>query len=158
MSPLSQRSIKAVLKLLKKQIDQIEAETEKLVEGDDHWRNQAQLIQSNPGLGEISAATIVAYLPEIGELNREQIALLASLAPINNDSGKSEGQRSIRGGRQSIRNVLYMAAFTAKQHNPVIKAFAERLEKNGKAFKVVIPACMRKLMTIANALVKSATP
>ncbi len=158
LSPLSQRSIKAVLRLLDKQVDHIEIEIEKLVEGDDHWRNQAELIRSIPGLGTISTATLVADLPEIGTLNREKIALLAGLAPLNNDSGKSQGKRSIKGGRQSIRNVLYMAAITAKKHNPAIKAFAARLEKQGKEFKVVITACMRKLLTIANALVKSGQP
>ena len=158
LSPLSQRSIKAVLKLLDKQIDHIEAEIAKLVEADDHWRNQAQLIQSIPGLGKISAATLVADLPEIGRLNQKQIALLAGLAPLNCDSGMSSGKRSIHGGRQSIRNVLDMAAITAIRWNPAIKAFAARLEKTGKPFKVIVTACLRKLLTIANSLVKSNTP
>lgn len=158
LSPLSQRSIKAVLKLLDKQIEHIEAEITKLVEADDHWRNQAQLIQSIPGLGQITAATLVADLPEIGRLNQKQIALLAGLAPLNCDSGQSQGKRSIHGGRQSIRNVLYMATLTAKRFNPVIIAFAARLEKAGKPFKVIMTACMRKLLTIANSLVKSNTP
>lgn len=157
LSPLSQRSIKAVLKLLDKQIKQIEAEIAQLVEADDHWRHQAKLIQSIPGLGVVTAATLVADLPEIGRLNQKQIALLAGLAPLNCDSGQSQGKRSIHGGRQSIRNVLYMATVTAKRFNPVIKAFAARLEKAGKPFKVIMTACMRKLLTIANSLVKSNT-
>ena len=107
---------------------------------------------------EISAATLVADLPEIGRLNQKQIALLAGLAPLNCDSGMSPGKRSIHGGRQSIRNVLYMAAITAIRWNPAIKAFAARLEKAGKPFKVIVTACLRKLLTIAHTLVKSNTP
>jgi transposase len=97
-------------------------------------------------------------MPELGELNRQKIAALAGLAPYNRDSGKKRGKRRIFGGRQSVRRVLYMAALSATKHNPVIKKFYERLMKKGKPFKVAITACMRKMITIMNVMVRTATP
>ena len=149
------KSIHTVLKILARQIDAIEVAIAKLVESDDDWRQKTQLVQSVPGLGGVTATTLVAELPELGKLNRQQISALVGLAPYNRDSGKHQGKRSIGGGRKSVRSVLYMAALAAKRCNPLIKAFAHRLAQHGKPFKVVLTACMRKLLVIVNAILKS---
>jgi transposase len=154
-SKAARKSIQAVLKILERQIDRIEAAIEKLVESDDDWRQKTELVQSVPGLGGVTATTLVADVPELGQLNRQQISALVGLAPFNRDSGKHQGKRSIAGGRKSVRSVLYMAALAARRCNPVIKAFADRLTQHGKPFKVVLTACMRKLLVIVNALVKT---
>lgn len=157
-SKAARKSIQAVLKLLERQIESIEAAIQTLVESDDDWRQKSQLVQSVPGLGGVTATTLIADVPELGQLNRQQISALVGLAPFNRDSGKHKGKRSIGGGRKSVRSVLYMAALAARRCNPVIKAFAERLAQNGKPFKVVLTACMRKLLVIVNALLKSGQP
>jgi transposase len=151
----ARQSIQAILKILERQINGIEAAIEKLVESDDDWRQKTQLVKSVPGLGGVTATTLVADVPELGKLNRQQISALVGLAPFNRDSGTHRGKRSISGGRKSVRCVLYMAALAARRCNPVIKAFADRLAQHGKPFKVVLTACMRKLLVIVNALVKS---
>lgn len=154
----AKKSIQAVINTLEAEIRGIEKIIESLVESDDEWRNKAQLIESVPGLGSVTAATVMADVPEIGKLNRQQISALIGLAPYNRDSGAMKGKRSISGGRKSVRCVLYMAAIAAKRCNPVIKAFAQRLAQHGKPFKVIITACMRKLLVILNAIVKSGRP
>lgn len=154
----AKNSIQAVINTLEAEIRGIEKVIESLVESDDEWRNKAQLIESVPGLGGVTAATVMADVPEIGKLNRQQISALIGLAPFNRDSGAMKGKRSISGGRKSVRCVLYMAAIAAKRCNPVIKAFAQRLAEHGKPFKVIITACMRKLLVILNAIVKSGRP
>jgi transposase len=149
------RSIEQVIKVLRKQIDKIDAEISKLIESDDDWRAQAERLQSVPGVGPTTSATLMAELPELGRLNRREISALVGLAPFNRDSGKSSRKRMIYGGRATVRCVLYMATLAAKRCNPIIRAFAQRLEDNGKIFKVVITACMRKLLTILNTLTKN---
>jgi transposase len=154
----ARKSIQAVLNTLEAQVRDIEKAIEALVESDDHWRNKAQLIESVPGLGSVTATTVVADVPELGKLNRQQISALVGLAPYNNDSGPRKGKRSIAGGRKSVRCVLYMAAMAAKRFNPVIKAFAQRLAQHGKPHKVIVTACMRKLLVILNSIIKSGCP
>ena len=155
---LARKSIQTVLNTLERQIRDIEKAIAALVESDDDWRQRAQLIESVPGLGGVTATTVLADVPELGKLNRQQISALVGLAPYNNDSGPRKGKRSIAGGRKSVRSVLYMAALAAKRCNPVIKAFAQRLIQHGKPFKVVLTACMRKLLVILNSIVKSGQP
>ena len=104
------------------------------------------------------ATTQIAELPELGQLNRQEIAALVGVAPMNRDSGKQRGQRHITGGRRSVRNVLYMATLTARTHNPLIRAMARRLTQAGKPFKVMMTACLRKLLTILNTMVKNNEP
>jgi transposase len=154
----AKKSIQTVINTLEAEIRGIEKIIESLVESDDEWRNKAQLIESVPGLGSITAATVMADVPEIGKLNRQQISALIGLAPYNRDSGAMKGKRSISGGRKTVRCVLYMAAIAAKRCNPVIKAFAQRLAQHGKPFKVIITAGMRKLLVILNSIVKSGRP
>jgi len=152
------RSIDKMLKVLDQQIAALDKAITRLIEADDDWRAKRDLIESVPGVGPTTSATLVAELPELGRLNRQEIASLAGLAPFNDDSGKFRGQRRIRGGRGALRATLYMAALTAKRCNEKLRAFAERLHKAGKPFKVVITACMRKLLTILNTLVRSGKP
>jgi transposase len=154
----ARKSIQAVINTLEAEIRGIEKVIEALLESDDEWHSKIQLIQSVPGLGSVTATTVVADVPEIGKLNRQQISALIGLAPFNRDSGRMKGKRAIAGGRKSVRCVLYMAALAARRFNPVIKAFADRLAQHGKPFKVIITACMRKLLVILNSIVKSGRP
>ena len=150
-------SVDQVLKVLEKQIILIEKQIESLLESDDDWNEKAELLLSVPGIGPATVASLLADLPELGRLNRQEIAALAGLAPYNRDSGRSRGKRAIWGGRRAVRCSLYMATLTAMRCNHVIMPFAERLDAQGKPFKVVITACMRKLLVILNTMVKSNT-
>jgi transposase len=118
------------------------------------WHGKDEILRSVPGVGRITAYTLLADLPELGTLNRKQIAALVGVAPLNHDSGRRRGKRRTKGGRTAVRNVLYMATLTATRMNPVIKTFYERLLKAGKEKKVALTACMRKLITILNAMLK----
>ena len=151
---VARRSLEKMLKTINTQIEELDEAIAKLVRADDDWHQKAQILKSVPGVGDVTSYNLVGVLPELGKLNREQIAALAGLAPYNHDSGKLKGKRSIRGGRAEVRQTLYMAALSARNDNPIIRCFAQRLEAAGKPFKVVLTACMRKLLMILNALVK----
>jgi transposase len=154
-SPVARRAIDAVLKAVQKQLDALDRKIAKLIESDDDDLGPRDtLLRSVPGVGVVLSATLLAHLPELGRLGRREVASLVGVAPFARDSGAWSGRRSIRGGRSAVRSVLYMAAVAASAHNPVIKAFAGRLRAAGKAGKVVIVACMRKLLTILNAMVR----
>jgi transposase len=150
-------SVDQVLKVLKKQIILVEKQIASLLESDDDWNGKAELLLSVPGIGLTTVASLLADLPELGRLNRQEVAALVGLAPYNRDSGRSRGKRSIWGGRRAVRSALYMATLTAMRCNHVIRPFAERLQAQGKPFKVVITACMRKLLVILNTMVKNNT-
>jgi transposase len=154
----AQQSIRRMLKTLDSQIDQIEAEIARLLQSDDDWRAKIELLSTTPGVGNVTSATLVAEVPELGRLNRQTISALVGLAPFNDDSGRHFGTRRIRGGRQTVRQTLYMAALASRRCNPVIRAFAQRLAAQGKKPKVIITACMRKLLVILNAMLKHQTP
>ena len=141
-----------MLRQLDVQIQDLERRISKLIENDEDWRGKMQLLQSVPGVGPVVASTLVAELPELGKVNREEIAALAGLAPFDRDSGKFHGRRSCFGGRAQVRSALYMAAVTARRCNPIIRALGDRLKSRGKAFKVIMVACMRKLLTILNTM------
>jgi transposase len=147
-------SIAKLLKVLNRQIADLDKAIAKLIESDDDFRTRCQLLQTVPGVGVGTSATLVAELPELGRLNRQEIASLVGLAPFNCDSGEFRGQRRIRGGRASVRTALYMAALTGKRCNALMQRFAERLERSGKPFKVVITACMRKLLVLLNQMIR----
>jgi transposase len=157
-SVTARKSIDKVLKCLGKELKEIEAAMAEIIQSDDTYRHKSDIVQSAPGVGKVTSTTLVAELPELGLLNRQEISALVGLAPYDDDSGKRLGHRSVAGGRGSVRTVLYMAALTARRCNPIIKRFAERLEKAGKPFRVTITACMRKLLTILNVMVKRSTP
>ena len=151
------KSLQQTIDYLSKQIKRVDKEILALVESQDEWKDKAKLIQSVPGMGPVVGVSFVAQLPELGQLNRQQIAALVGVAPFNRDSGQFRGQRTIWGGRPSIRSLLYMAALTARRCNPVIRAFADRLAARGKTTKVILIACMRKLLVILNTMVKNNT-
>ena len=153
-APAAQKSIRHVLQLLDQQVEQIEVEIDRLLQSDDDWRAKIELLTTTPGVAQVTSATLVAEVPELGRLNRQAITALVGLAPFNDDSGQYRGARRIRGGRAAVRRVLYMAALSARRCNPVIRAFAQRLAAQGKRPKVIITACMRKLLVILNALLK----
>ena len=154
-APLARKCIQKLLKLLDQQVRQLDAAIAKLIRNDDNWKAKDEIIQSVNGVGPVTSATLLADLPELGTLNRGQIAALVGLAPFNHDSGGSQGKRSISGGRAAVRSALYMAALSAQRCNPTFKTFAERLAKAGKPFKVLLTACMRKLLILLNSLVRS---
>jgi transposase len=130
-----------------------------LITGDPHFDRTAKLLMSAKGVGLMLAATLIARLPELGTLSRHKIAALVGVAPFDDDSGESRGIRRIAGGRAHVRRVLYMAAMgAATRHNPVLKAFYKRLRAAGKLPKVALVACMRKLLTILNAMLATGTP
>lgn len=154
---ISRTSIDEIIALLESQIHNLDNEISKRLREKEDWKNRVDILCSAPGVGDVTAATLVAELPELGRLNRAAIASLAGLAPFNRDSGKKTGRRSIFGGRASVRTVLYMATVSAVRFNPVIRHFARRLEAAGKPWKVRIVACMRKLLVILNTMIKKQT-
>lgn len=156
--PTMRRDIQQVIEHLEQRIKTLDGQIAQLCEADEQTRQLRQLLTSVPGVGPVTAVTLIAELPELGRINREEIAALVGVAPINADSGSTSKRRPIRGGRTSVRCALYMVAFNAARHNPVIREFAERLAAQGKPFKVRLTACMRKLLTILNTMVKTNTP
>lgn len=148
-------SIEAMIEAIGKQLDDVEAQMVSHVQ--DHHAELDKLLRSASGIGPVASASLIAELPELGRLNRREIAALVGVAPMANDSGNTKGRRRVQGGRFEIRRVLYMAALTAARHNPAIKAFYGRLLAAGKLPKVALVACMRKLLTTLNAMVRSRT-
>lgn len=140
---------------LKKRLAGVDKDLDRAVEKSPVWREKDELLRSVPGVGRVMAMTLLTELPELGMLSHKQIAALVGVAPHNRDSGTFRGQRRIGGGRSVVRKVLYMAAVTATRHNPTVKRLYDRLRAAGKAFKVAQVACMRKLLTILNAIMKT---
>jgi len=150
--------ITAHIAWLEEELATLETELQQRLRASTVWREKEDLLRTVKGVGPIVALTLLADLPELGTLNRKQIAALVGVAPLNRDSGKWRGKRVIFGGRASVRRVLYMAARVAARHNPVIRPFYVRLIQAGKADKVALVACMRKLLTILNAILHDRTP
>jgi transposase len=143
-----------VLKTLDKQVESLDRQIRELIDADDDFKHLDGLLQSVPGVGPTLSATLAAELRELGHTDRQRVGALAGVVPFNDDSGKVKGKRAIRGGRTALRCVLYMGALVATRANPVIRAFAQRLKAAGKLNKVVIVACMRKLLSLINAMVR----
>jgi len=148
------RTIKAMITAIERQIALIEAESAKVIAEHQELERTYAVLTSVPGVGSVTAAVLMGGMPELGTLSRQEAAALAGLAPFNTDSGQKKGARHIRGGRASVRTALYMATRSAARCNPVIAEDFERLSATGKPHKVVMAACMRKLLTILNALVR----
>jgi transposase len=142
---------------LNDRIADLDQELKKLLKRSPQWQAKDELLQSTPGIGPVVSYSLLAQLPELGKLNRQQISKLVGVAPLNRDSGQQRGNRHIFGGRAHVRKALYMAAFNATRWNPVIKEFYERLRAKQKPFKVAITACMRRLLSIINAMVRDGT-
>lgn len=151
----AKQSIRDVLEVLKNQLKSIDSQLAKMLKADKANQRTIEILHSVKGVGPVMVSTLLAELPELGKLNRGEIAKLVGVAPINRDSGNKSGKRFIGGGRGQVRRVLYMASVVAIRHNPAIKAFYVHLKSQGKQSKVAIVACMRKLITILNLLVKT---
>ena len=151
------QSLKKHLAWFDREIRQIEKEIGRRIQDNPQWQETDRILQSIPGIGPQTARTLIGQLPELGHVDRKVIGQLVGLAPVANDSGKTEGPRHIVGGRQQVRNVLYMAALSASSCNPVTKALSIRLLAQGKAAKVALIAVAHKLLTIANAMVQNKT-
>jgi transposase len=148
------KSVERLLAALQKELTELEREVGDGIRGTPAWRERDELLRSVPGIGNVVARTLIADLPELGRLDRKQIAALVGVAPLNRDSGKMRGKRITWGGRAKVRSVLYMAALVASRHNPVLSAFYQRLIAAGKARKLALTAVMRKLLTILNAMAR----
>lgn len=148
------KMIEQSIEFHKEQLRLIEKKLKELIDADEESRNRSKILQSVPGIAGITAALLISDLPELGSLNRKQIARLVGVAPTNRDSGTLRGRRTIGGGRVRIRNGLYMPTVVALRHNPIISAFYKRLVKNGKPKMVALVAAMRKLLIILNTMLK----
>ena len=150
----ARKSIQAVLKTLEKQLKSLQKQIRQLIESDDDLDDIDKLLRSVPGIGKVASATLLCEMSELGRMDRGQAAALVGVAPFNRDSGRHKGKRFIRGGRRAVRSVLYMSAVCGIRFNPILSAFAQRLQKAGKLPKVIVVAAMRKLVCIINAMVR----
>ncbi|MDX3810225.1 MAG: transposase [Bosea sp. (in: a-proteobacteria)] len=158
ITPSLRPSLEAHIAFLDKEIAALDGEIGTSLRRSPAWRGEDDLLASVPGVGPVFRAALIAKLPELGQLTRRQIAALVGVAPLNRDSGQMRGKRTIAGGRADLRTLLYMAALAAIRCNPALKAFNARLRAAGKPPKVAITACMRKLLTIINAIVRTKSP
>jgi transposase len=149
-----QRSLERVLRCLKAELTAIDQEIEQFLQEHQDLGEQEKLLRTAKSIGRVTAATLLADLPELGQLDRKEIAALVGVAPMNRDSGRKRGHRKTQGGRPDVRSALYMSALTGIRHNPILKAQYDQLVKRGKEKKVAITACMRKMLTILNAMMR----
>jgi transposase len=156
--PVVRKHIERVLAVLQGEVDELDKGIQERLKASPLWQEQADLLQSVPGVGKALTFTLLSDLPELGSLDRKQIAALVGVAPLNHDSGTFRGRRSVWGGRAPVRATLYMAALVATRFNAAIRSFYQRLLGAGKPKKVALTACMRKLLTILNAMVKLHRP
>jgi transposase len=152
------KSIETVLAVIRRQLDDTDTLIDQAIQDSPLWLEKATILDSVPGVGPATIRQLLANLPELGRLNRRQISALVGLAPMNDDSGKRGGYRAIRGGRADVRNTLYMATLVATRFNPHIRQYYQRLLANGKKKMVALIACMRKLITILNVMLKNNQP
>jgi transposase len=157
-SPKVRKSLQVHLHALQEQLLELEQDLDDFIRRSPLYLEKAQLLQSVPGVGPLTSQSLLAWLPELGALNRKQIAALVGVAPFNRDSGQMRGRRTVWGGRRQVRPSLYMATIAACRANPIIRTFYQRLVQAGKRKKVAITACMRKLLTILNAVLKHQKP
>ena len=156
-NPRVQRMLKATLKTLKAQLAELDRDIDDTIKRSPVWRAADDLLTSVPGVGDVTAHTLIADLPELGQLDRRRIAALVGVAPVNRDSGQMRGRRTIAGGRTDVRNALYMATLSATRWNPVISQHYRSLVERGRPKKVALVACMRRLLGILNAIIRTKT-
>jgi transposase len=156
--PHVRQRLQAHIEWLEEELSSLDEEIARFIDGNPLWQEKNSFLRSVPGIGPVTAATLLAELPELGTLNRQKIAALVGVAPVNKDSGKKRGKRRIFAGRASVRRSLYMAALNASRYNPVIRSFYQRLLGRGKEKKVALTACMRKLLVILNSMVRDQKP
>jgi transposase len=149
------KDIEAHIAWLEKRLKDVNGDLSKSIKEIPAWRQKDEILQSTPGVGPVLSVTLLAGLPELGSLNRREVAHLVGVAPLNRDSGQHQGKRCVWGGREQVRSVLYMSTLSAVRCNPVIGAFYQRLMGAGKGHKVAMTACMRKLLVILNTMVKT---
>jgi transposase len=157
-SPKVRRTIEATLDMPQTQLTALDGDIDGAVRGCPAWREAEDLLRSVPGVGDVTARTLLAELPELGHLDRRAIAALVGVAPINRDSGQMRGHRAIAGGRTSVRNLLFMTTLAAVRWNPVIKAHYQQMTARGRPKKVALIACLRRLLGMLNAILKSRSP
>lgn len=154
----TKKSLENHIRWLEREVKKVDESLDKLMATDEDMAKKRELLEGVPGVGAVTSKTLLTQLPELGSLSHKKIAKLVGLAPLPCDSGDWRGTRRIWGGRKEVRSVLYMAVLSARRHNPVIREFFERLREKGKAYKVAVVACMRKLLLITNAMLRSNTP
>ena len=153
-----QRMLRATLRTLTAQLAQLDRDIDDLIKRSSLWRDADDLLTSVPGVGDVTAHTLIADLPELGQLDRRRVAALVGVAPVNRDSGQLRGKRTIAGGRIGVRNTFYMATLSAIQWNPVISTHYHSLVNRGRPKKIALVACMRRLLGILNAIMRTKTP
>jgi len=158
IAPSLRGSVERIIALLKEEKKRLEEQIEQFLNEQKAWQEQREILSSAPGVGKVTTATLLADLPELGKMDRQKIAALVGVAPMNYDSGRKRGYRKTKGGRTDVRSVLYMATLVATRHNPVIRAQYQHLQKRGKLKKVALTACMRKFLTILNAMMRDQQP
>jgi transposase len=158
ISPSLRGSVERMIAVLKEEKKRLDEEIRGLMNEQQAWQEQIEILDSAPGVGFVTTATLLADLPELGKMDRKKVAALVGVAPMNYDSGKKRGYRKTKGGRTEVRSVLYMATLVATRRNPVIRTQYQHLLKQGKLKKVALTACMRKFLTILNAMVRDQQP
>jgi transposase len=158
ISPSLRSSVERIIATLKEEKKRLEEQIEQFLREQKAWQEQRKILSSAPGVGKVTSATLLADLPELGKMDRKKIAALVGVAPMNYDSGKKRGYRKTKGGRSDVRSVLYMSTLVATRYNPMIQAQYQQLLKRGKLKKVALTACMRKFLTILNAMARDQQP
>jgi len=158
VAPNLRGSVERIIAILKEEKKRLEEQIEQFLNEQKAWQEQREILSSAPGVGKVTTATLLADLPELGKMDRMKIAARVGVAPMNYDSGKKRGYRKTKGGRGDVRSVLYMSTLVATRHNPLIRAQYQQLLKRGKLKKVALTACMRKFLTILNAMVRDQQP
>lgn len=158
IAPSLRGSVERIIAMLKEEKKRIDEQIEQFLREQKGWQEQREILRSAPGVGQVTTATLLADLPELGKMDRKKIAALVGVAPMNYDSGKKRGYRKTKGGRTDVRSVLYMSTLVATRYNPVIQSQYQQLLKRGKLKKVALTACMRKFLTILNAMVRDRQP
>jgi transposase len=157
-SPSLRGSVERMIAHLKEEKKRLEEQIEQFLKEQKAWQEQREILCSAPGVGKVTSATLLADLPELGKMDRKKIAALVGVAPMNYDSGRKRGYRKTKGGRGDVRSILYMSTLVATRHNPVIQTQYQQMLKRGKLKKVALTACMRKFLTILNAMVRDQQP
>ena len=158
IAPAVRGSVERIVAILKEEKKRLDQQIRELMNEQKAWQEQKEILSSAPGVGPVTTATLLAELPELGKMDRKKIAALVGVAPMNYDSGRKRGYRKTKGGRGDVRSVLYMSTLVATRYNPLIQAQYQHLLKRGKEKKVALTACMRKFLTILNAMVRDQQP
>ena len=158
ISPSLRTSVERMIAYLKEEKKLLDEHIQQFLAEQATWQEQTQILGSAPGVGKVTTATLLAELPELGKMDRKKIAALVGVAPMNYDSGRKRGYRKTKGGRTNVRSVLYMSTLVATRYNPIIRAHYQHLLKRGKEKKVALTACMRKFLTILNAMLRDQQP